>query len=238
MRSTVRFCMGLLCVFLMNVVAQGEVSVQVLLRDSNEILVPVEVNSPLQYSDYGQIMEGTELAIVVGSNTVELDQYMGLYIEDDCRSYGVLADRGPNSIFEAAGTDASIYPADRHWAAEDKYIKGFDLVTGEEDVYTGDWFIFDYDTLDIGDCNVVLYEIVPPSMNGFLIQELRFSHVITRDFDDDGQVNFVDFSILAYYFGTDCTDPETCEGVNLDDYSIVDFNDLALFIDFWLEKTR
>ena len=238
-------CVGLLCIFLMNVAAHGEVSVKVFLRDSNEVLQPVDVNSALLYTDYGQIMEGTQLAILVDSNTVELNKYMGLYIEDDYRNYGLLSARGPemdffDSIFDAAGksTSAWISPVAGYWPEEDKEMTGFDLMTGFAEVSIGDWFIFDYDTLAIGDCSVTLYCYEYPNPNAFLIQELRFSHVATRDFNADGRVNFVDFSILAKYWGNDCSDPKSCEGVNLEEYGLIDINDLTLFADFWLEKSN
>lgn len=243
MKSVIKILMVGVCAFAYANL-QAQVSTVVILRDSNEVLLPVDSNSSLQYTDYGQIMEGTELAIVVCSDNIEFDKYMGLYIADDDRNLAILAARGdefmgyPQSIFDAAGisTSAIIYPVDGYIPDMDIDATGFDFMTGFDDVSTGDWFVFDYDTLEIGDCNTSLYQYEYP--NASLLQELRFTHVPTRDFNADGQVNFGDFSLLATFFGTDCNDPESCHGVNLDDYSLVDINDLVLFTSFWLEKTK
>ena len=230
---------------LVSPVCIAEVSTTVYLRDSNELLVPVDVNTALKYVDYGQIMVGTELAIVADSNAIEEDKMISLYIEDDSRNYGILSARGleelgyPDSIFDAAGkeTGAWIYPVDGFWPEENKEIKGFDLFTGGSDVNTGDWFIIDYNTAAIGDCNVGFYWWEYPDYG--LIHELRFIHVPTRDFDDDAQVDFEDFSILAgYWYGPNCAEPDWCEGADLDNSGFVDANDLMLFTDYWLEKTK
>jgi len=60
-----------------------------------------------------------------------------------------------------------------------------------------------------------------------------------RDFDNDIKVNLVDFAILASYWQvTDCCNPDWCEGTDLDIDGDVDINDLMLFCDYWLKKTR
>jgi hypothetical protein len=116
-------------------------------------------------------------------------------------------------------------------------IDGFILSTDFIDPNEGDWFIIDYNALAIGDCNVGFYDysISHDEPNYYL----EFSHVRTRDFNGDTVVNFVDFAVLASYWQvTVCSDPNWCEGVDLDNDSNVGIYDLALFTDFWLETTR
>jgi hypothetical protein len=222
-------------------IAFGEVSTKVFLRDSNEPLVPVEVNIASQYVDYGQIMVGTELSIVIDSNVAEY--WTGkLLIEEEQRNYGVLY---PGFSLEAAGPYAYIDPI-FYWQEEDKYVQGFNLYTDfPPDVNVGDWFVIDYNAIDYNsvnayDCNVALYwqdDTQWPILYG-LIHHLRFDHVPTRDFNTDWLVDFQDFSILAgYWHDTNCAGPD-CESVDLDDSGVVDSNDLILFTEFWLEKTK
>ena len=230
-------------------IAIGEVSTKVYLRDSNELLVPAEVNIAEQYIDYGQIMVGTELAIVIGSN--EANYWSGkLLIEEDFRNYGVLYGRGDfyyESCLEAAGPFAYIDPIiPPYWEEEDKDVQGFNLYTDfYPDVNIGDWFVIDYNAVDYNSVNthdgkVSLYwqdDTQWPILYG-LIHNLRFNHVPTRDFNADWQVDFEDFSVLAdYWYDSNCAGPD-CQNADLDDSGLVDVNDLVLFTDFWLEKTR
>ncbi len=232
--------------------AYSEVSTTVSLRDSNVPLVPVDVNTALKYVDYGQIMVGTQLSITIDSN--EAVYWTGkLLIEEEQRNYGVLYAKGefepyPDSCLETAGPFASIldiFP--EYWEEEDKYVQGFDMYTSfPPDVNTGDWFVIDYNAVDYNtvnahDCNVALYwqdDLSWPILAG-LIQHLRFDHVPTRDFNTDWQVNFQDFSVLfGYWHDTNCVDTNDCGGADLDISGAVDANDLYLFADYWLEKTK
>ncbi len=230
-------------------VAFGEVSTKVFLRDSNEPLVPVEVNIALKYVDYGQIMVGTELAIVIDSNVAE--SWSGrLLLEEDYRNYGVLYARGEfdpyfESCLEAAGADAWVTTAFDYWEEEEKWVQGFDLYTDTDllEVSIGDWFIIDYNAVEVGDTNIALYwqEWLdePPFYDYGLIHHIQFSQVPTRDFDGDGRVDFNDFSIFAtYWYDSNCDEPNLCQGANLDNYGIVDLNDLMLFTEYWLVKTK
>jgi len=242
---------GIVFFLLIPNIAIGEVSTKVYLRDSNELLVPVEVNTASQYIDYGQIMAGTELSIVVDSN--EPNYWSGkLLIEEEQRNYGELYARGEfwpyeESCFEAAGPFAYIDPIiPDYWEEEDKYVQGFNMYTDfPPDVNVGDWFVIDYNAVDYNlvntnDCNVALYwqdDTTWPILYG-LIHHLRFDHVPTRDFNSDWQVDFEDFSALAgYWYDANCVSTD-CKSVDLDDSGFVDVNDLMLFTDFWLEKTK
>ncbi len=201
--------------------AMGEVSTRVCLADGN---------TPLEYQD---IMVGTKLTIIVDPNVAEY--WSGdLTIEGEDMNYGVLSARDFNvttddwegSRFPEAGTGALVQ------AWEEPGIYGFQLL-GHSSAVAGDWFIIDYNALEIGDCNVGFYEWFE------LVYELSFSHVRTRDFNNDTKVDFADFALFALYWQeTDCIDPNWCEGADLDTDGSVDSNDLALFVDYWLEKTR
>jgi hypothetical protein len=106
------------------------------------------------------------------------------------------------------------------------------------DIEADDWFIIDYNATDIGDCNVGFYKHNIP-VGSELLYYLEFSHVRTRDFDENTNVDSADFAILASYWQqTDCNDPNWCEGSDLDTSGTVDANDLRLFTDYWLESTR
>lgn len=51
----------------------------------------------------------------------------------------------------------------------------------------------------------------------------------------DGVVNFFDYAILARnWLDKDCNDPNWCEGADLDFSTVVDFNDLQIFVSNWL----
>lgn len=230
-------------------IAFGEVSTKVYLRDSNELLLPVEVNMTLQYVDYGQIMVGTELAIVIESDSAE--HWSGrLLIEGDYNDLGVLYGRDPydefgngyvGSIFPAAGAFAAVFPAAPYWSEEDKYVQGFDFYGDyPPEVNTGDWYVIDYNSIDVGDANIASYwqQDFPPFDYG-LIHHLQFLQVPSRDFDGDGCVDFQDFSMFSeYWYDSNCTDPNSCSGANLDGDGIVDSNDLMLFTEYWLIKTK
>ena len=209
--------------------AFGEVSARVCLADGN---------TPSEYQD---IMVGTKLTIIVDSNVAEY--WSGsLIIEDANRNYGELFGRGYDGIsyvdsyFDEAGFGAAVYD----W--EVPGIDGFDLYTGFADIEANDWFIIDYNATDVGDCNVGFYEHkpnppFPPDIN--LLRYLKFSHVRTRDFNNDTKVDFGDFAILASYWQyPTCGDSNDCQGSDLDINGTVDANDVMLFTDYWLEKTE
>ena len=204
--------------------ATAEVSVRVCLADGN---------TPLEYQD---IMVGTRLTFIADSNLAEYWYGGKLVIEgSEMQNRGELYGRGFDG-FEYLG---SCLPAAGEFAAVWDTVfpgVGFDMYGGEEP-NVGDWFIFDYNAIDIGDCNVSFYDLdisttVP-------VDTLIFHHVRTRDFDNSTIVDFGDFAILeSYWRRTDCAGSNDCEGTDLDVDGKVDPNDLALFIDYWLEETQ
>ena len=185
--------------------------------------------------EYQDIMVGTKLTIIVDSNVAE-EWYGGaLGIEGTDTDRGVLYGRDydgfeyPGSVLPAAGDFAAV------WETV-SYGTGFELYGGEEpDI--GNWFIIDYNAIDIGDCNVVFYDLEVSDTEPNDI--LSFHHVRTRDFYKNTKVDFDDFALLALYWQeTNCGDSNDCEGADLDINGKVDANDVTLFSDYWLESTE
>jgi hypothetical protein len=216
----------------------GAVSTRVCLSDGN---TPLELADPCIPFVYRDVMVGTKLMIIVWSDVNEPWGVDGgsLAIEEEYRDYGVLSARDYNettfdyegSHFDAAGKEAVV------WDWEESGIDGFDLYTGSTDIEAGDWFIIDYNATNIGDCCVGFYDRCISWDEP--VHYLSFSHVRTRDFNNDTKVDFRDFAVLASYWQvTDCNDPGWCQGTDLDTDGDVDFDDLMLFVEYWLEKTE
>lgn len=209
-------------------VAAGAVSTRVCEADSN---------TPFDGRD---IMVGTRLTIIVSSDSNAHDEWQGcgLFMTDPYRDYGTLYGRDFNSTtndwegsrFPAAGPDARV------WYTADVDKTGFQLL-GDIEAVAGDWYILDYNATDVGDCNVGYYDFEVSSEDP--IYGILFHHVRTRDFNTDTIVDFADFAILgSHWQEAGCSDPNWCEGTDLDIDSNVDANDLRLFVDYWLERTH
>ena len=115
---------------------------------------------------------------------------------------------------------------------------GFSLNTfnppdANDPTVAGDWFIIDYTATQIGDCHVWFYSNFEP------VHYLAFSHVSTRDFNNDAKVDFADFSVITSYWQVaNCQEGNLCEGADLDSDGAVDVTDLIMFADYWLESTE
>jgi len=202
--------------------------------DGNTPLEPTEVN--ISITKYPDIMIRTKLTFVVDSNVAEYWYSGALVLEEaDMINLGRLYGRDcdgiecPGSCLPDAGEFAS--------AAEIEYPgPGVDFYGGEEP-NVGDWFIFDYNAIDIGDCNVAFYNYEVNENEPIHI--FVFRHVRSRDFNRDTIVNFADFAALSSYWQeTNCGDANDCEETDINIDGKVDVNDLALFTDFWLERTE
>jgi len=188
--------------------------------------------------DNQPIMVGTKLTIIVDSNVAEY--WSGsLVILGSAIDNGVLSGRDFNDMtFDwegsrtaAAGVEAQV------WDWEEPGIDGFDLYTGSTGIEAGDWFIIDYTATAAGDCNVAFYDHSISWV--YPIYYLPFSHVPSRDFNGDHLVGLGDFAVFSLYWqAPNCSDPNWCEGVDLDRDGDVDFHDLELFVDYWLETTE
>ena len=214
--------------------ALAEVSTKVLLADGTTPLELADPNIPFVYRD---IMVGTKLTIIVSSDA---NGYWSgdLAITGQDQDYGLLSARGYNtttldwegSRLPAAGDMSHV------WDWEQPGIDGFSF-NGDTNAVAGDWFIIDYTATNAGICNVGFYD------HNISWDEpayyMTFSHVTTRDFNNDTQVDYADFVLFASYWrDTSCSDPGWCEGVDLDTDGNVDSADLMLFVDYWLEKTK
>jgi len=226
-------------------IVAGEVSTRVCLADANtplEFADPNDIADPNLRTDpnvfvYRHIMVGTELTIIVDSNIAGTWDG-GLYIAGFDRDYGELSARDYNdftldwegSHFEAAGDSAWVIDA------YDDIKSGFNMASHRTSI-AGDWFILDYNAINIGVCKVDFYDY-NSSFND-PVYSLEFSHVRTRDFNQDTIVDFIDFALFAsFWLETDCTDRDWCSGTDLNTDGIVDHDDLKLFADFWLERTE
>jgi len=219
-------------------IATGQITLEVREADGE---------TPFDCND--DIMVGSRLTIIVSSDcNSDCNDYWsgGLFIKGEDRALGTLAGRGldpndPNardytdSHYKAAGDFAKV----TGW--KDSSIWGFDLYTfypvdgnsESNSTVAGGWFIIDYKAEEVGDCNVGFYDysISWDDPNYFL----RFSHSPTRDLNFDEKVNFVDFAIFASQWNaTDRNNPNWCDVADLKRDGIVDYDDLALFIDYWL----
>ncbi|MHC4192865.1 MAG: hypothetical protein ACYS8I_02785 [Planctomycetota bacterium] len=192
-----------------------------------------------------EIMVGTKLTLVISSDS---NDYWsgGLFIRGDDRAFATLEGRDydantrdwTGSHYEDAGELAKVT------AWHDSYIWGYDLLTfypvdnnsGDNSTEAGDWFVIDYYADEAGDCNLEFYDysISWDDPNYFI----TFSHVPTRDLNWDDVVNFVDYAIFSSRWNaTACNDPNWCDGADLERDGDVDYNDLALFADYWLWPT-
>jgi len=192
--------------------------------------------------DNRDIMVDTKLTIIASSDS-NVPWDAGIFIGMDYYGYGELAARGPviedpfdwsGSHFPSAGDEAVVID----WADEEVGL-GFYCYCGITPE-PNDWYIIDYNAVDVGDCNVTTYD--KPSNDEMAEFEpnsvFAFHHVPTRDFYQDTVVNFADYAILAGWWQQDCESPGGCGGADLDDSNDVDFDDLMLFCDYWLKKTE
>jgi hypothetical protein len=226
-------------IFIIASTAMGEVSVRVRLADDETSFLPVEVNLPV--IEYPDIMVGTELSIILSSN---VNGYWAgsLFIRGGDREYGVLSARDYNDV--TLDWEGSHFPAvgkgSRVFDCEDINTSGF-ILYGHRDAISGDWFIIDYIATSVGECIVEFYDYrdpMPINM-GYPTYEMVFFHVPTRDLNNDSIVNFWDYAQFATYWQIkDCNDPNTLTAIDLDANGDIDINDLILFSDYWLEKTR
>jgi hypothetical protein len=210
-------------------VVHAEVFTRVCLADGN---TPLELADPCIPFVYRPIMVGTHLTIIISSDTNNEEWGGGvLTLWDADLNYGVLYGGSP---LPAAGPNAVVWP----WIdfPEERYAEGLAL-GGGRNPSIGDWFIVDYNAISMGNCSVFFYDWDGYPDNP--LYQMSFTHVRTRDFNNDGIVNFEDFAVLGLNWQrTDCSEPENCSGADLDADGYVGISDLRQFVEYWLEKTR
>lgn len=193
--------------------------------------------------DNRDIMVGTKLSFVVSMDSTypnNVDYWSGgLFIASDNRFLGDLIGRDydPNtrdwtgSHFDNAGEHAKV----TSW--DDSQRWGYDLYGSDVNNSVGDWFIIDYEAIGVGDPNVWFcdYDVSWDNPVSFK----TFTQVPSRDFNNDGTVNYSDFLIFnTYWLSGSCSDPNWCDGTDIDTDGTVDSTDLALFADFWLWQSE
>lgn len=212
--------------------AKAEIFTRVCLADGN---TPLELAEPYIPRVYRPIMVGTRLTVIINSDANGYWDGGELALWDANQNYGDLPE---GSLFPAAGERAIVYSFEETEIVDEQEhdAKGFRF-SGDDNAIAGDWFIIDYNAIEVGACSVIYYDF---AMDWWHPQyELSFTHVVTRDFDDNGIVDFTDFAAFgSNWQRTDCLEPENCSGTDLDTDGVVEYTDLVLFADFWLETTR
>jgi hypothetical protein len=215
--------------------ALGEVSAEIRLPDGSRLSEPAEV------------MVGTQLSIVVSSD-VDVIWLGELLLEDANSDYAVLYGRDFNDNlpppWPPESYEGSCLPAAGKYAAvqdrEEAGIDGLRLSTGWYYIAKDDWFVVDYNIINTGDCKVVFKGYDPSGAEPILTEyyHIEFIHVRTRDFNGDSYVDFGDFAIFgSYWWESGYSDPNQCEGTDLDASGGIDVNDLMMFCGYWLEET-
>ncbi len=189
--------------------------------------------------DNRDIMVGTKLAFVVSIDSTDPNNIPywsgGLFITGNNRFLGKLIGRDydPNtrdwtgSHFDNAGEYAKV----TSWNDSERW--GYDLYGSDVDNAVGDWFVIDYEAIGAGDPNVWFcdYDMSWHDPNSFE----TFTQLPSRDFNNDDIVNYFDFSVFnSNWLSDDCSDPNWCDGTDINTDGIVGVNDLTLFADFWL----
>ena len=215
--------------------------------------------TPLPWADpnipdvYQDIMVGTRLTILVGTDEALSLWSGGLLMQWEDWDRGILAGRGYNE--ETGKFEGSILGA----SSEDMLV--VDNPSPQDMRFTfrvdypvvGEWLVLDYYALATGNCDVGLYTTDPahevpddfnpkfddpPPGRTHWLQGLTFNHVPSRDYNDDDVVDFADFALLAgQWRGTVPADPNATAKADLDGDEAVELADLAMFCDYWLERT-
>lgn len=198
-----------------------------------KVTLDIYESDGLTLFDGRNIMVGTKLKLIVTSDT---NDYWsgGLFIDGSNRDLGILSGSGKDlntrdysdCHWENAGPEATV----TQW--EDSVIRGFGLFAGSNCV-PGDWFAIDYTALEPGEPNVGFYEysVSWDDPNDFVM----FNQVPAADFNTDGIVNLLDYSLLSScWLEDDFTNSSGCQKADLYMNGIIDVNDLILFTDNWL----
>ncbi len=223
--------------------APGEVFVTAYRCDGTTPLTLKDPNTPHVYSD---IMVGTKLVLVVSSDELrKRDPWWGalLSTQDDWE-HGKLMGRGYDANDPMLNYWGSCLPAAGRsplvtFFVEapglDLYRIGFDLMT-YPDALPGDWFVLDYIAEKAGPSHVGLFDY---ALSLDVAKEtLAFTHVPSRDFKGNGIVDFADFASLALHWRQPIdpnVDPAPPQDIDAD--HLIGPRDLAMFSQYWLERT-
>jgi hypothetical protein len=212
------------------------------LSDGN---TPLPLRDPNVPNDYRDIMVGTQLRAIVSSDIATFRQGCIAMLWEDFDEKGQLFGKGYNAdadTYDGSVLDAAGYrPSVRY--SEDSNGIVYDFDGGRKSGRAGQWFIWDYNVIGVGDCNVILVDGVhvgvSPFSKGAAAMTLTLHHVPSRDFDGDSLVDFKDFAILARRWRT--LVPPDANAVpspfDLDRDEYVTVSDLRAFSRFWLNST-
>jgi hypothetical protein len=233
-----------LAVALLASIATANVSTNVYLYDGTTPLPPADPNVPNLCRD---VMVGTKLVIILSSDTPIKYWNGALLVPREEWAYGTLSGRDYNE--KRISYDGSCLPG----AGQKPFAQfrsrqttiGFDLNT-DRDAVAGDWFVFDYLAVQTGPCTLGLYDY--SVTNAAPIDTMILNHVPSRDFTGDAIVDWSDFALLAAQWqappATDpntlasaAADPNAVAAVDLNADARIDALDVALFCDYWLERT-
>jgi len=188
-----------------------------LLVDVNEIAAPVYQANPEGWLVQNRDAEKYEAMFVRVRNVTVTKKDNG----KACDNYTLQGDAEPNN------PDFSCWAAD--YMNEEREADGYHSyveldshfcgVTGIIEHYNGykNYYEWDY------------YQLLTTKTDDFLV-------IQPADFDNDCDVDFLDYSHFAQYWLVDCySDPNLCGGTDLVENNFVDMNDLVKFISHWLE---
>jgi hypothetical protein len=232
--------------------ASARVWADVYLADEVTPLPLADPNVPDVYRD---IMVGTRLTIFVSSDIARnWEGKMWLSWEDE--QQGIFSARGYSA--DSRNYEQSCLPAAGNQALVNMNFHDggitIDLLTSWN-ATAGELFVLDYEGRAPGICNIGMFAIAardediadiptlwpgdPPPFQEDLIQVLSFHHVPSRDYDQDRLVNFVDFAMLANRWRVvGVGDPNTVPQIDLNGDDWIDARDIALFSEYWLERTQ
>jgi hypothetical protein len=233
----------------------------VALRDPNMPLR--DPNIPHIYVD---VMVGTHLSIVISSDTDPVMWSGRLTIKESDTTEGQLWPCDFNELTYDSEESCSVLPeaqsvsgSGRPPRVESNFTRTGDhyiAMHGTYDPNTGEWFALDYHATGEGECSVFLSEYIkepfPNKIPGYIppvievVNESIFTHVKTRNFDDNGVVDFTDFALMALHFQNPASndpnmpiDPnDFAPEYDFDQSQSIDMIDISMFMDFWLKRTE
>ena len=98
--------------------------------------------------------------------------------------------------------------------------------------YTVDQWYLDGSAVQQGNTSYTLYNV--QADHNVLV---TFIEILPMDLNNDGIVNCGDFAIHAFYWMDDtCSEPDWCEGADIDMSGQVDFGDVRIIAEHWLEE--
>ncbi len=250
-KASTGVAVSLVLASLLATTASARVWADVYLSDEVTPLPLADPNVPHVYRD---IMVGTRLAIFISSDTGGFWNGLIWLSPQDLavgdvsgRDYSLESRRYEGSCLSALGSHSSVTLRTSSVGSRLDLFAWLDSIAGE-------WFVLDFEALGVGTCTPGLYaygpsdpnssdrspeDADPPPFEVDLLQVLSFQHVLTRDYDQDHLVNFVDFAILADQWRVaDVEEPNAAPALDLNADDWVDARDMALFSEYWLERTQ